>query len=99
MDSGGAHRERRADYGYARGVDIERDEVGAAAEVDGPADGCSDQAPCRLSRAKPNAAPFSPRPAMDDRDELRGRVPPKRDFGAVSRQTECCLSGSATLYK
>ena len=56
-------------------MDIEHDEVGAAAEVDGPADGCSDQAPCRLSRAKPNAAPFSPRPAMDDRDELRGRVP------------------------
>jgi hypothetical protein len=40
--------ERRADYGYARGVDIERDEVGAAAEVDGPADGRSDHAPCRL---------------------------------------------------
>ena len=47
-NSGGAHRERRADYGYARGVDIERDEVGAAAEVDGPADGRSDHAPCRL---------------------------------------------------
>jgi hypothetical protein len=29
-------------------VDIERDEVGAAAEVDGPADGRYDHAPCRL---------------------------------------------------
>jgi hypothetical protein len=52
-----------------------------------------------FSRAKPNAALFSPRLAMNDLDELRGRVPPKRDSGAVSLQIECCLSGRGTLSK
>lgn len=52
-----------------------------------------------FSRAKPNAVLFSPRLAMNDLDELRGRVPPKRDSGAVILQIECCSSGSATLSK
>jgi hypothetical protein len=71
-------------------VDIERDEVGAAAEVDGPAEGFRIKHLADFSRAKPNAALFSLRPAMDDLDELHGRVPPKRDSGAVSLQIECC---------
>jgi len=50
----------------------------AAAEGDGQRTGVRIKHAAGLSRAKPNAAPFSPRPAMDDLDELRGRAPPKQ---------------------
>jgi hypothetical protein len=43
-------------------MDIKRDEVDAAVEVDGPAGGIRIKQLADFSRAKPNAALFSPRP-------------------------------------